>query len=99
MERLHFNAIQQLQHELAEAKERNGTLKENTATSHSVMKDASQFVHKDHSEDRDAGGSAAFNGKSEEHANGYEGNVSHLAAVGNASQVCLISDPGHFCSS
>ncbi|KAL9674391.1 hypothetical protein QQ045_030663 [Rhodiola kirilowii] len=84
MERLHFNAIQQLQLELAGIRERNGIHKEESTPSHSITKDAPQFGHDNGH--HDASGSVASNGESADHSNGNEESATHFAAVENASQ-------------
>lgn len=78
MERVHFNAIQQLQVELAKAGEVNGTHKEESST-----EDAPHGGHDNGHHDAD--GSVPSNKKSH---HGTKENTTNTFIVDNASQVC-----------
>ncbi|XP_023771737.1 uncharacterized protein LOC111920395 isoform X3 [Lactuca sativa] len=56
MERLHLHTLQQLEIELSEARERNGTISDGTRTSH--VKDVSHFVHNNGSQLEGRGGNS-----------------------------------------
>uniref|UniRef100_A0A7N0U733 DUF7725 domain-containing protein n=1 Tax=Kalanchoe fedtschenkoi TaxID=63787 RepID=A0A7N0U733_KALFE len=84
MERLHFNALQQLQLELVEVRERNGAKKEESSASRSITKDAPQFGHDNGHHDATRNDSS--NEKPVEHSNGHEEHATSFVAVGNASQ-------------
>ncbi|GLT48294.1 hypothetical protein SLA2020_219270 [Shorea laevis] len=80
MERLHLHAIQQLQLELANSREQNGTY----ADSQTNLKDSSQFGQNSGNQ-LDANGAAAPNANGVILPNGTSDNIQPFAAAGNAT--------------
>ncbi|KAA8540086.1 hypothetical protein F0562_026778 [Nyssa sinensis] len=84
MERLHMHTIQQLQLELADARERSGTYPDEACVSQRNSKDVPQFGQKNGSQS-DVNGSGTQNGNSGVFPNGNAENVSSFVSTGNAS--------------
>ncbi|XP_052187220.1 uncharacterized protein LOC127797989 isoform X2 [Diospyros lotus] len=84
MERLHMHTIQQLQLELADARERSGTFSDEPRMSHTNSKDASQFGQNNGNQ-LDVNGSVTQSVTSGVLPNGNAENVSSFASSGSAS--------------
>lgn len=84
MERLHLHAIQQLQHELADARERSGTYTDEPRVSQTNSKDVSQFGQNNGSQ-LDVNGSGTSSGNSGVLSNGNADTVPPFVSTGNAS--------------
>lgn len=89
MERLHLHTIQQLQHELADARERSGTFTDDSHISHNNLKDATQFGPNNGNQLDASGG--AVSGNTGILPNGNSDNAESFSSSGNAStQVVLL---------
>ncbi|XP_057951682.1 uncharacterized protein LOC131146242 isoform X2 [Malania oleifera] len=84
MERLHLHTLQQLQLELAEARERSGTYNDESHVSQSSSKDVSQFGQNNGSQLEMNVGSTS-SGNSGVLPNGTAGNISSFVSASNAS--------------
>ncbi|XP_044508940.1 uncharacterized protein LOC123227883 isoform X1 [Mangifera indica] len=84
MERLHLHTIQQLRHELADARERNGTFTDESRVSQKISKDVPQFGENNGSQ-LDANGGGTMNSSAGPHPNANSDNASSFASSGNAS--------------
>ncbi|PON81202.1 RNA polymerase II degradation factor [Trema orientale] len=84
MERLHMHTIQQLQIELADARERSGTFTDETRISQENSKDVSQFGQNDGNQLEMSGGGTS-SGSNVALPNGNSDNVTSYASTGNAS--------------
>lgn len=84
MERLHLHAIQQLQHELTDARERSGTYTDEPRVSQTNSKDVSQFGQNNGSQ-LDVNGSGTSSGNSGVLSNGNADTVPPFDSTGNAS--------------
>ncbi|KAK1554910.1 hypothetical protein Q3G72_026251 [Acer saccharum] len=84
MERLHLHTIQQLQHELADARERNGTFTDESHISQKDSKDVSQFGQNNGNQ-LDVNGGGAMNTNSGVLPNGNGDNAASFVSSGNAS--------------
>ncbi|GMY07603.1 hypothetical protein FCV25MIE_02842 [Fagus crenata] len=85
MERLHMHTIQQLQLELADARERSGTYSDESRISQTNSKDVSQFGQSNGNQLDANGGGGTSGGNSGVLPNGNSDNVSSFASTGNAS--------------
>lgn len=83
MERLHLHTIQQLQHELADARERSGTFTDDSHISHNNLKDATQFGPNNGNQLDASGG--AVSGNTGILPNGNSANAESFSSSGNAS--------------
>lgn len=83
MERLHLHTIQQLQHELADARERSGTFTDDSHISHNNSKDATQFAPNNGNQLAANGG--ALSGNTGILPNGNSDSAESFASSGNAS--------------
>lgn len=91
MERHHLHTMQQLQLELADARERSGTYSDEPGLSQTKSKDVSQFDQSNGIQ-LDANGGGTLSGNSAVLPNGNSGNVSSFASTGSSStQVNCIS--------
>lgn len=89
MERLHLHTIQQLQRELADARERSGTFTDDSHISHNNSKDATQFAPNNGNQLAANGG--ALSGNTGILPNGNSDSAESFASSGNAStQVVLL---------
>ncbi|XAR52160.1 hypothetical protein NMG60_11020083 [Bertholletia excelsa] len=84
MERVHMQTLQQLQLELADAREKSGTYADESHVSQTNSKDASQFGQ-NNGDQLDANGSVTPNSDSCVLPNGNAENVSPLVSTGNVS--------------
>ncbi|KAJ0103056.1 hypothetical protein Patl1_05563 [Pistacia atlantica] len=84
MERLHLHTIQQLQHELADARERSGTFTDESRISQKNSKDVPQFGQNNGSQ-LDANGGGTMNSSGGPLPNGNSDNAASFASSGNAS--------------
>ena len=84
MERLHLHTIQQLQHELADARERNGTFTDESHISQKDSKDVSQFGQNNGNQ-LDVNGGGAMNTNSGVLPNGNGDNAASFVSSDNAS--------------
>ncbi|XP_041009701.1 uncharacterized protein LOC121253842 isoform X3 [Juglans microcarpa x Juglans regia] len=84
MERHHLHTMQQLQLELADARERSGTYSDEPGLSQTKSKDVSQFDQSNGIQ-LDANGGGTLSGNSAVLPNGNSGNVSSFASTGNSS--------------
>ncbi|KAF3942652.1 hypothetical protein CMV_030715, partial [Castanea mollissima] len=84
MERLHMHTVQQLQLELADARERSGTYSDESRISQTNSKDVSQFGQSNGNQLDANGGSGTSGGNSGVLPNGNSDNVSSFASSGNA---------------
>ncbi|KAA8533551.1 hypothetical protein F0562_031015 [Nyssa sinensis] len=84
MERLHMHTIQQLQLELADARERTGTYSDEPHVSQTNSNDVHQFGHNNGSQ-LDVNGSSTHSGNSGVFPNGNAENVPSFVSAGNAS--------------
>uniref|UniRef100_A0A5B7B017 DUF7725 domain-containing protein n=1 Tax=Davidia involucrata TaxID=16924 RepID=A0A5B7B017_DAVIN len=84
MERLHMHTIQQLQLELADARERTGTYSDEPRVSQTNLKDVPQFGLNNGSQ-LDVNGSGTQSGNSGVFPNGNAESVSSFVSTGNAS--------------
>ncbi|KAG6714314.1 hypothetical protein I3842_05G198000 [Carya illinoinensis] len=84
MERHHLHTMQQLQLELADARERSGTYNDEPGLSQTKSKDVSQFDQSNGIQ-LDANGGGTLSGNSAVLPNGNSGNVSSFASTGNSS--------------
>ncbi|TXG57460.1 hypothetical protein EZV62_015289 [Acer yangbiense] len=84
MERLHLHTIQQLQHELADARERNGTFTDESHISQKDSKDVSQF-RQNNGNQLDVNGGGAMNTNSGVLPNGNGDNAASFVSSGNGS--------------
>lgn len=84
MERLHAHTIQQLQLELADARERSGTYPDETHISQTNSKDSSQFGQNNGNQ-LDVNGSIMPSTNSGGLPTGNSENVSSFVSTGNAS--------------
>ena len=84
MERLHMHTIQQLQLELADARERSGTYSDESRISQTNSKDVSQFGQSNGNQLDSNGGGGTSGGNSGVLPNGNSDNVSSFASTGNA---------------
>ncbi|KAL9437053.1 hypothetical protein AB3S75_022986 [Citrus x aurantiifolia] len=83
MERLHLHTIQQLQRELADARERSGTFTDDSHISHNNSKDATQFAPNNGNQLAANGG--ALSGNTGILPNGNSDSAESFASSGNAS--------------
>ncbi|KAJ4726737.1 Reticulocyte-binding 2 a [Melia azedarach] len=83
MERLHLHTIQQLQHELADARERSGTFTDDSCVSQKNSKDASQFSA--NNENQLDANRVALSANTSILPNGNSDNAESFASSGNAS--------------
>ncbi|KAL9432675.1 hypothetical protein AB3S75_027658 [Citrus x aurantiifolia] len=83
MERLHLHTIQQLQRELADARERSGTFTDDSHISHNNSKDATQFAPNNGNQLAANGG--ALSGNTSILPNGNSDSAESFASSGNAS--------------
>nr|POF03206.1 hypothetical protein CFP56_42501 [Quercus suber] len=94
MERLHMHTIQQLQLELADARERSGIYSDESRISQTNSKDVSQFGQSNGNQLDANGGGGTSGGNSGVLPNGNSDNVSSFASTGNApAQVTFLSLP------
>ncbi|KAJ8760801.1 hypothetical protein K2173_021839 [Erythroxylum novogranatense] len=84
MERFHVHAMQQLQHELADARERSGLYPDETQVSQTKSNDLQKFGQKNGNQ-LDINGSGASSANDGELTNGNADGISSLASNGNAS--------------
>ncbi|KAK2634037.1 hypothetical protein Ddye_028829 [Dipteronia dyeriana] len=84
MERLHLHTIQQLQHELADARERNGSFTDESRISQKDSKDVSQFGQNNGNQ-LDVNGGGAMNTNSGVRPNGNGDSAASFVSSGNAS--------------
>nr|XP_023918146.1 uncharacterized protein LOC112029690 [Quercus suber] len=84
MERLHMHTIQQLQLELADARERSGIYSDESRISQTNSKDVSQFGQSNGNQLDANGGGGTSGGNSGVLPNGNSDNVSSFASTGNA---------------
>ncbi|KAK9291458.1 hypothetical protein L1049_019406 [Liquidambar formosana] len=84
MDRLHLHTIQQLQLELADARERSGTYADESRVSQTNLKDSSQLGQNNGSQ-LDGNGSVTSTGNSGILPNGNADNVPSFVSTGNAS--------------
>ena len=84
MERLHMHTIQQLQLELADARERSGTYSDESRISQTNSKDVSQFGQSNGNQLDANGGGGTSGGNSGVLPNGNSDKVSSFASTGNA---------------
>uniref|UniRef100_A0A6P3ZJJ5 uncharacterized protein LOC107414965 isoform X1 n=1 Tax=Ziziphus jujuba TaxID=326968 RepID=A0A6P3ZJJ5_ZIZJJ len=84
MERLHMHTIQQLQLELADARERSGTFTDESRISQENSKDVSQFSQTNGSQ-LDMNGCGTSGGSTGALPNGNSDNISSFVSAGNAS--------------
>ncbi|XP_048325351.1 uncharacterized protein LOC107414965 isoform X3 [Ziziphus jujuba] len=84
MERLHMHTIQQLQLELADARERSGTFTDESRISQENSKDVSQFSQTNGSQ-LDMNGGGTSGGSTGALPNGNSDNISSFVSAGNAS--------------
>ncbi|KAF5732440.1 hypothetical protein HS088_TW18G01135 [Tripterygium wilfordii] len=85
MERVHVHAVQQLQLELADARERRGTFNDEAHVSQSNSKDVSQFSHNKVNHLDENGGGAGSIANTGTLANGITDNLSSFALTGDGS--------------
>ena len=91
MERLHLHTINQLQLELADARERNSSYTDESHISQANSKDLSQFGQNNGNQ-VDSNGSGATNANTGVISNGTSDNVQSFASAGNApTQVRLLA--------
>ncbi|KAG7980416.1 hypothetical protein I3843_05G181600 [Carya illinoinensis] len=83
-DRHHLHTMQQLQLELADARERSGTYNDEPGLSQTKSKDVSQFDQSNGIQ-LDANGGGTLSGNSAVLPNGNSGNVSSFASTGNSS--------------
>ncbi|EXB43113.1 hypothetical protein L484_002581 [Morus notabilis] len=83
MERLHMHTLQQLQLELAEARERNGTLSDESRISQENLKDASQYGQND-GKQLEMNGGGTSSGGTGALQNGNSDNGPSFAPTGNS---------------
>ncbi|KAK6262554.1 hypothetical protein QUC31_008370 [Theobroma cacao] len=83
MERLHLHTVHQLQLELADARERNGSYTDESHISQANSKDLSQFGQNNGNQ-VDSNGSGATNANAGVISNGTSDNVQSFASAGNA---------------
>jgi hypothetical protein len=90
MERVHLHTVQQLQFELADARERSGSYADESHLSQSNTKDESNFIQNNGNQ-LDVNGTAASIASNGELSNGNADNAQSFASTGNAHQVSSIS--------
>lgn len=95
MERLHLHTIQQLQHELADARERSGTFTDDSCVSQKNSKDASQFSA--NNENQLDANRVALSANTSILPNGNSDNAESFASSGNASTQVGLSSWLLFC--
>ncbi|KAF9671041.1 hypothetical protein SADUNF_Sadunf12G0005600 [Salix dunnii] len=83
MERVHLHTVQQLQFELADARERNGSYADETRLSQSNTKDLSNFIHNNGNQ-LDVNGTAASIASNGALSNGNADNARSFVSTGNA---------------
>ncbi|KAL5737025.1 hypothetical protein ACOSQ2_031813 [Xanthoceras sorbifolium] len=86
MERLHLHTIQQLQHELADARERNGTFTDESRISQKDSKDISQFGQNNGNQ-LDVNGGGAMNTNSGVLPNGNADNAASFVSSAQTDRV------------